>query len=85
MLLQVAFHIMILICFIHTPAESAAPITISPHCNSTCGSVSTPYPFGMNDPTCHAGKGFEIQCNITNWNGNLKASKRARVISVALR
>ncbi|KAK7303601.1 hypothetical protein RJT34_14511 [Clitoria ternatea] len=33
-----------------------------PGCNSVCGNVSIPYPFGMNDPKCYGDKWFEIAC-----------------------
>ncbi|RDY02760.1 Wall-associated receptor kinase-like 10, partial [Mucuna pruriens] len=37
-----------------------------PFCNSTCGNVPIPYPFGMGDPKCYASEWFEIECNSTS-------------------
>ncbi|KAL5097725.1 hypothetical protein RYX36_002052 [Vicia faba] len=35
-------------------------------CNSTCGTVTIPFPFGMNKPHCYADKWFEIECKFDN-------------------
>ncbi|GJS21854.1 EGF-like calcium-binding protein, partial [Tanacetum coccineum] len=35
-----------------------------PGCNSTCGELVVPYPFGFGDnPECYVNKGFRIYCN----------------------
>ncbi|QHO06539.1 hypothetical protein HN51_065329 [Arachis hypogaea] len=79
MFLQLAFDIILtFLCFVHT--LESAQITISPKCDSMCGEVEIPYPFGMNDPACYAGKWFEIECltksmnNVPTLTPHLKAT-----------
>ncbi|KAG4381368.1 hypothetical protein GLYMA_15G133400v4 [Glycine max] len=38
-------------------------------CDSKCGNVSIPYPFGMRKPKCYASEPFEIECR-HNKNGS---------------
>jgi hypothetical protein len=61
------FHIIILIIIspISPPqayAQLADVIIAQDGCNSTCGEISIPFPFGMNEPYCYAHKWFEIEC-----------------------
>ncbi|KAE9594852.1 hypothetical protein Lal_00013263 [Lupinus albus] len=61
MVLHFTFHIII---FIILPLYSLAAdfIIAQPGCDSACGHVSIPYPFGMKDPNCYVDKWFEIEC-----------------------
>ncbi|KAK2394650.1 Wall-associated kinase family protein [Trifolium repens] len=63
------FHIIILI-LISPPLAYAQQeedgIIAQQDCNSTCGTVSIPFPFGMNEPHCYAHKWFEIECKVDN-------------------
>ncbi|KAJ8771666.1 hypothetical protein K2173_026843 [Erythroxylum novogranatense] len=47
-------------------------------CNSSCGSVSIPYPFGMNSPRCYLNKNFIINCTNNSspflWNSNIQVT-----------
>ncbi|WJX23268.1 non-specific serine/threonine protein kinase [Trifolium repens] len=53
------FHIIILIIISPiSPPQAYA----QNGCNSTCGEISIPFPFGMNEPHCYAHKWFEIEC-----------------------
>ncbi|KAK2448366.1 Wall-associated kinase family protein [Trifolium repens] len=61
------FHIIILIIIspISPPqayAQLEDGIIAQNGCNSTCGEISIPFPFGMNEPHCYAHKWFEIEC-----------------------
>ncbi|TKY72411.1 Wall-associated receptor kinase 2 [Spatholobus suberectus] len=66
MILQLAFHIILIIWPISPLASAQNLITTKPGCNSTCGGVDIPYPFGMKDPKCYADGGFEIECRDTS-------------------
>jgi len=41
-------------------------IASPPGCDSKCGNVSIPFPFGMHDPKCYASNQFEIECRHNN-------------------
>ncbi|TKY72412.1 Wall-associated receptor kinase 22 [Spatholobus suberectus] len=61
-------HIIILIIWpIHLQASAQSSTMAKPGCNSQCGGVEIPYPFGMNGSECYADKWFEIECR----NGSL--------------
>ncbi|RZB90340.1 wall-associated receptor kinase-like 8 [Glycine soja] len=65
MILQlIPFSIIVLIIF--PLASETYQIIAKPGCNSTCGEVSIPYPFGMKDPECYADGWFEIECKDTS-------------------
>ncbi|XP_058767268.1 wall-associated receptor kinase-like 1 [Vicia villosa] len=57
------FHIIVLI--ISPRLASAQDVSIAQYgCNSTCGTFSVPFPFGMDEPHCYAHKWFEIECKL---------------------
>lgn len=64
------FHIFVLIVSPISPPLASAQDkdgTIARDgCNSTCGTVSIPFPFGMHEPNCYADKWFEIECKFDN-------------------
>ncbi|WJX27573.1 non-specific serine/threonine protein kinase [Trifolium repens] len=55
------FHIITLI-IISPISPPQAYAQLENGCNSTCGEISIPFPFGMNEPHCYAHKWFEIEC-----------------------
>ncbi|CAI8590341.1 unnamed protein product [Vicia faba] len=60
------FHIIVLILSPRL-ASAHGDVNIAQYgCNSTCGTVSVPFPFGMNEPHCYAHKWFEIECKFDN-------------------
>jgi hypothetical protein len=59
------FHIITLILI--SPLLASAQedgIIAQQGCNSTCGEISIPFPFGMKEPHCYAHKWFEIECKL---------------------
>ncbi|KAK7331311.1 hypothetical protein VNO77_25533 [Canavalia gladiata] len=63
MLLKFVFCIILLILGpIHPLASAQYSNTTEPDCDSRCGTVTIPYPFGIKDPKCYADKWFEIEC-----------------------
>ncbi|XP_044321049.1 wall-associated receptor kinase 3-like [Triticum aestivum] len=45
------------------PAPAAAPMIGMPDCDTTCGNVSVPYPFGVGPPRCYHSPGFNLSCD----------------------
>lgn len=41
----------------------ASPPISKPNCESSCGNLSIPYPFGMGKKECYFDEWFEIECN----------------------
>ncbi|XP_027333993.1 wall-associated receptor kinase-like 10 [Abrus precatorius] len=67
MLLKYVFCIIILMIGpIHPLASAQYSNTTEPDCDSRCGTVTIPYPFGIKDPKCYADKWFEIECRSTS-------------------
>ncbi|CAI8590343.1 unnamed protein product [Vicia faba] len=60
------FHIIVLIISPSLASAQEDGIIAQYGCNSTCGTVSVPFPFGMNEPHCYAHKWFEIECKFDN-------------------
>ncbi|KAL4321146.1 hypothetical protein S83_046548 [Arachis hypogaea] len=66
MVLEFAFHVLLILGSTHIPASAQYEDTNTsiahPNCNSTCGNVEIPFPFVMNEPYCYADQWFEIEC-----------------------
>nr|BAK02900.1 predicted protein [Hordeum vulgare subsp. vulgare] len=39
------------------------PTAVAPDCNTTCGDVKVPYPFGMGPPHCYRQPEFKLTCD----------------------
>ncbi|KAG2395585.1 Wall-associated receptor kinase-like 2 [Vigna angularis] len=68
MILKLVIHFIILVIwFIHVQVSAQDyPQVAKPGCDSQCGDVQIPFPFGMNGSECYAGKWFEIECRNTS-------------------
>ncbi|XP_027338255.1 wall-associated receptor kinase-like 22 [Abrus precatorius] len=67
MILQFAFHVIIWTTWtVYALASAETPIIAQPGCNSTCGDIEIPFPFGMKDPKCYLDKWFEIECRFSS-------------------
>uniref|UniRef100_A0ACD5XPV0 Uncharacterized protein n=1 Tax=Avena sativa TaxID=4498 RepID=A0ACD5XPV0_AVESA len=58
----------VLVLLVSVPAVAAAgnlamPRIGMPGCNTTCGNVSVPYPFGMGPSRCYYSPGFKLTCD----------------------
>ncbi|TKY72414.1 Wall-associated receptor kinase 10 [Spatholobus suberectus] len=68
MVLKLVYIINLMIWSIYplTYARHQNQTIAQPGCKSECGSVSIPYPFGMEGSKCYANVWFEIKCNSTS-------------------
>ncbi|XP_027932516.1 wall-associated receptor kinase-like 1 [Vigna unguiculata] len=68
MILKLVYHFMILILwFIHVDVSAQGDLYVAkPGCDSQCGDLQIPFPFGMKSSECYAGKWFEIECRNTS-------------------
>ncbi|KAK7841235.1 wall-associated receptor kinase-like 2, partial [Quercus suber] len=57
--------ILVLLTYELAEAEAAAAPIAKPDCNSSCGNLEIPYPFGIG-PDCYMDKLFEVVCNGTS-------------------
>ena len=64
MAVQFVMRITILFLLTYELAEAAAAPIAKPDCNSRCGNLEIPYPFGIG-PDCYMDKLFEVVCNGT--------------------
>jgi len=64
MILKFVIHFIILVS-----AEAGVHVA-KPGCDWRCGHVSIPFPFGMKNSECYAGKWFEIECRNTSTYSN---------------
>ncbi|KAM0825229.1 hypothetical protein ACQ4PT_069694 [Festuca glaucescens] len=46
-----------------TAAAGLVPVALAPDCNTTCGKVKVPYPFGMGPRHCYRQPGFKLICD----------------------
>ncbi|KAL5581534.1 hypothetical protein UlMin_013976 [Ulmus minor] len=67
--------LVIIVCVAMTTASEAEPPIAKPGCESKCGNVSIPYPFGMGSKDCYLDKWFEIECNNISHTPLLKLSQ----------
>ncbi|CAK8531447.1 unnamed protein product [Lathyrus sativus] len=65
------FHIIVLIISPRLASAQEDGTMARDGCNSICGTVSIPFPFGMNKPHCYAHKWFEIECKLDNNTSSL--------------
>ena len=59
---QFVMRITILVLLTYELAEAAAAPIAKPDCNSSCGNLKIPFPFGIG-PRCYMDKLFEVVCN----------------------
>ncbi|CAJ1962726.1 unnamed protein product [Sphenostylis stenocarpa] len=84
MILKFLIHVIILVtCPIHVnvSAQHHRPIA-KPGCDSRCGYLPIPYPFGMKGSECYAGKWFEIECRNTSRYRNYNHAPYLKSIGV---
>ncbi|XP_052735724.1 wall-associated receptor kinase-like 8 isoform X2 [Vigna angularis] len=68
MILKLVIHFIILVIwFIHVQVSAQDYLQVAkPGCDSKCGNLQIPFPFGMNTSECYLGKWFEIECRNTS-------------------
>ena len=64
MAVQFVMRITIIVLLTYELAEAAAAPIAKPDCNSRCGNLEIPYPFGIGHD-CYMDKLFEVVCNGT--------------------
>ncbi|KAL5581519.1 hypothetical protein UlMin_013961 [Ulmus minor] len=72
---QLLLLLVIIVCVAMTSAvaaSEAAPPIAKLGCESNCGNVSIPFPFGMGSKDCYLDKWFEIVCNDSSHTPILK-------------
>ena len=62
MAVQFVMRITFLLLLTYGSLAEAAPSMAKPYCESRCGNLEIPYPFGIG-PDCYMDKSFEIVCN----------------------
>ena len=62
MVVQFVMQITFLLLLTYGSLAEAAPSMAKPNCESRCGNLEIPYPFGIG-PDCYMDKSFEIVCN----------------------
>ena len=85
MLLQIIIIIIsVFLCPI-TTLSSSQPQIAKPGCESHCGNVSIPYPFGIGSPRCFIDKWFQIFCrNSTTPFLRLTEAQELEVLQIEL-
>ncbi|KAJ8767937.1 hypothetical protein K2173_020877 [Erythroxylum novogranatense] len=64
--------------------SAAATVTTKSGCNSTCGNVSVPYPFGVGDPSCAVNENFLLTCNHSSSPPVLKYRQYTPVVNISV-
>ncbi|KAL0016203.1 hypothetical protein SO802_003272 [Lithocarpus litseifolius] len=62
MVVQFVMRITLLLLLTYGSLAKAVPSMAKPSCESRCGNLEIPYPFGIG-PDCYMDKSFEIVCN----------------------
>ncbi|XBH72276.1 hypothetical protein VPH35_099614 [Triticum aestivum] len=55
--------IAVLLLSVSMAAAARVPAAVAPDCNTTCGNVKVPYPFGMGPRHCYRQPGFKLICD----------------------